>query len=465
MDQQDNRITPTVEEFSDENRLYTRSVVTFTPQAPGFDLRGQLQLEQISKCLGGDAIEIFNKAIRTDFQSKAESDAHFKVVDDRLFRTFRGPKDKLTGLDQSGFTELEKLYYKILTETNLKPHHISGLIGKHYYFEHVKKFTPQGKCAIVVYALKHDAGLLMPSRVVLEPIATTPKPQDPTKPSDSAGDPIFTGGMNGAGLAQEEILYLQTELPKCPLDLLPKGNPLYVEYVADPDGKNTHIGLFGTNFETDCAIIVLDKTTEMSGSIYGKPLYFAHAQTNESIMSQLVTPIDPHPQWIVNWAMPDLRERVLTKDLIRQTLQMMFRATCLNLVALLDNNIFSDSDTYQMVMRGTGIFAWLKELVALMLQIAASMAAQATQIRKFKPVIAAFNEAQEKEVVYALTFGKYFDGLETEEVIDRLESFYKVLKFRDEMKRANVGQNSVYEIVFTSEHGVGFGIQLGNANQ
>lgn len=404
----------------------------FTPTAPKINPKGQLQLSKIQRTIG-DPVAALSAAIKADYPSKVESLEQLleiaKEIDDKVFKLFQ-KFDKKEEIDTQKLSEIEKLYHKIFTETDLKVYHVTNIVGKFFLFQELQKYVERfSKEEQIVTVYPETDRPNMPEMVKLsldqnicDVVASA---QDEKQPAACAGDDEFSGGAFSGGFALEETLILKSLLSLHDLSTFPPDHPLHVQHV--PNDKDSTDCIQGTKFSKKPAIYKVKIIFNYSAIPYSKLWPVILASSTPEFMSQLIKVIEPHNIWVMNFAFPDLRTIKLTKEMVWETLDLIFRAICLNLTSLTMDPEYKDSKIFQMILFGTGVFGWPIPMTSVMLCIATEMAQNATEIRDYRPTIAAFNEAQAKEVLHSFDYLPFFNGEPMDVVVMRLFNFYESL--------------------------------------
>jgi len=418
--------------------------VKFQPCVPRLDKRGRKVFDALCRCWG-NPFEVFGQATKSQFASLEELLNYHKNLDDGFIRLSQRISKK-EFIDVNSLSDADKLIYKALTETDLPLFKILNVLGKITYMIETMRHIPKSDCSVTIWTEKNIPNI--PSRTSSENsnFIITSEAQDVKKPTANAPNEAFGGGANSTGDAAEERIIAQTLLRYCNFSSLPKENPMYVKYIHQVKDFDV---VTGQKFSEKPGIFKTSQVSDMSLTPYSKLLPFFLARFQPELLCQLIKPIEPHPFWFMNFAMPDLRKMELTSEILHKTFILMFRTHFLNLKALCMDADYKDCDQIQMMLCGAGIFGWPKELSAMMSYLTFNMAKEATEDIKYTGVLAAFTKAQAEEVEFGLKFSKYFCDLDIDEVIKRLFSFYKMLKAMTDYKRKNPGVvNKDFDIYF-----------------
>lgn len=412
------------------SQVYQRIMLTsFVPTAPKFNVGGQVKLDRIQKVIG-DPTAVIQAAIKADYPFEFESMEKLleiaKEIDNKIFKLSQkfGKKEEI---DVQKLSEIEKIYHKIFTATDIKFFHVTGIIGKIFLFSELQKHVQHFSGEEVITTYSETETPTMPETVfsghdICDVVAAA---QNERLPAACAGDDEFAGGAFSGGFVLEETLVLQTLLAFKDFSTFHPDHPLFVKHV--PNDKNNTDCVSRTKFSENPIIYKVKKVFDFSTIPYGKLWPVILASSTPELMSQFVKVIDPHPVWVMNFSMPDLTRTTLVKEIVRETLNLMFRAICLNLTSLAKDPEYKDSKIFQMILFGTGVFKWPIPMTSVMLCIATEMAQNVTEIRNYRPTIAAFNEAQAKEVTHSFDYLPFFNGESIDIVITRLFNFYESL--------------------------------------
>jgi hypothetical protein len=335
-------------------------------------------------------------------------------------------------IDTQNISEIEKIYFELLTKTTLKIYQINGVIGKQVLFKQLFDIYMghSSPCYATVYTETSDVPELPEKTSIDIAVEVRGKPQDGKNPCAIAGDETLYGGTLSSGFVQEELAVLPSNLLLFADQAaqLESDCPIRVLYSASSDGsirleKNLDLSKSPIAISTQ-------KWAEISQDIYSNILPVALAAEYPLVLDLMIKKINPHPFWLIDWAMPDLsKQNVMTKEIMRETLELIFRAVVLNLRSLKRDSEFKNSKEFQLVLSGTGIFRWPKEVVSVMLVLAANMAFAVTGITGFQAVIAAFTPIQKAEVDNALSKHlKMFKDLPIDQAIDELLSMFFTYK-------------------------------------